>query len=184
MDWFKNYKYKNLTFLFLSIFFTIILSKVDLFGKILFNLGHFEIIGPFVAGFLYISTSTAALGILIFSDLSKTLSPIQIGIVGGIGASIADFALFSFVRGGLISEITTIYYKFGGKHITKIMYHKYFRWSLPIIGAIIIASPLPDEIGVGLMGFTKIKNYQFVLMCLALDITGVFLLSLTFSLIK
>jgi len=176
VNWLRNYKYKNLTLVFISILLAIFLSRFNFFNQALFNLRHIPFLGSFLAGILYVSTSTAALGILIIYDLSKTLSPIELAIVVGLGASFADFAIFRFFKNGLLEEITPIYNRLGGKHISELMKHRYFRWSLPIIGAIIIASPFPDEIGISLMGLTKIKNYQFILLCLALDISGVFLL--------
>jgi len=184
VKWFIDYKYKGLTLIFISIFLTIFLSKYNFLNELLFNLRHTPMLGSFIAGILYVSASTAALGILMLSDLSKTLSPIEIAIVAGLGGVVADFVLFRFFKGDLIGEITPIYNKLGGKHVTRLMYHKYFRWSLPIVGAIIIASPFPDELGISLMGLTRIKNYQFVLLSLVLDITGVFLLVSAFSLLK
>lgn len=184
MKWFKNYKYKGLTLIAISILLTIILSRFDFLSPIFFNLGHMAFVGPFVAGILYVSASTAALGILILLDLTKTLSPIEIAVIAGIGGAVADFVLFRFFKGSLLSEITPIYNRLGGQHLTRIMHHKYLRWSLPIVGAIIIASPFPDEIGISLMGLTKIKNYQFVILSLVLDITGVFLLVSAFLLLK
>mgnify|MGYP001567832466 FL=1 len=182
MKWFKNYKYKGLTLVFISIILTIFLSKYNFLNELLFNLKHTPFLGSFIAGILYVSASTAALGILMLSDLAKTLSPIEIAIIAGLGGAVADFVLFRFFKGDLISEITPIYNKLGGRHLTRLMYHKYFRWSLPIVGAIIIASPFPDELGISLMGLTRIKTYQFVILSLILDITGVYLLVSAFSL--
>lgn len=184
MKWFIDYKYKGLTLIFISILLTIFLSKYNFLNEGLFNLRHTPFLGSFIAGILYVSASTAALGILMLSDLAKTLSPIEIAIVAGLGGVVADFVLFRFFKGDLIGEITPIYNRLGGRHLTKLMYHKYFRWSLPIIGAIIIASPFPDELGISLMGLSRIKTYQFVILSLILDITGVFLLVSAFSLIK
>jgi len=184
VKWLIDYKYKGLTLIFLSIVLTIFLSKYNFLNELLFNLRHTPFLGSFIAGILYVSASTAAFGIFMLSDLAKTLSPIEIAIIAGLGGVVADFALFRFFKGDLISEITPIYNRLGGKHLTRLMYHKYFRWSLPIVGAIIIASPFPDEIGISLMGLSKIKSYQFVLLSLVLDIGGVFLLVTAFSLIK
>lgn len=184
MKWFRNYKYKGLTFIFISILLTIFLSKYNLLNDGLFNLRQIPFLGSFIAGILYVSASTAALGILMLSDLSTTLHPIEIAIIAGLGGAVADLVLFRFFKGDLIREITPIYNSFGGKRLTKLVYHKYFRWSLPIIGAIIIASPFPDELGISLMGLTQIKTYQFIILSLILDITGVFLLVSAFSLIN
>jgi hypothetical protein len=184
VKFFKNYKYKNLTFIFISILLTIVLSKYDFFNKFLFETRYIPFIGSFIAGILYVSASTAALGILMLADLSKKLSPIEIALIAGLGGAVADFGIFRFFKNNLLSEITPIYDRLGGQKLTRLMRHKLLKWSLPIIGAIIIASPFPDELGIGLMGLTNIKSYQFVLLCLALDIMGVFLLASIFSLTR
>lgn len=184
MKWLRNYKYKNLTLVFLSIILTIFLSKYDFLNQFLFKTRYIPFAGSFVAGFLYVSSSTAALGILMITDLSKKISPIEIAILAGLGGAVADFVIFRFFKNNLLKEITPIYNKLGGQRLTKIMHHGMLKWSLPIIGAIIIASPFPDEIGISLMGISKIKNYQFILLCLVLDIAGVFLLASALSLIK
>lgn len=184
VKWFRNYKYKGLTLIFISILLTIFLSKNDFLNQHIFNISQIPIIGSFIAGILYVSASTAPFGVFLLLGLSKTLSPIEIAITAGLGGVVADFVLFRFFKGDLIGELTPIYNKLGGRHLTRLMYHKYFRWSLPIVGAIIIASPFPDELGISLMGLSKIKTYQFVLLSLFLDIGGVFLLVSAFSLIK
>ena len=177
----RNYKYKHTTLLFLSLLFTIFLSGTDLIGRLFFNLKDIEIIGPFITGMLYVSTITAPIGILILSNLAKTLSPIKIAAIAGLGSAFADFVIFRFFKDSIVAEIAPIYNRLGGQYLTRILYHRYCIWSLPIIGAIIIASPFPDEIGVGLMGLSKIKNYQFILLCFVLNAVGMFLLASTFS---
>lgn len=182
MKWFKNYKYKNLTFVFISILLIIFLSKYNSFNKFFFETRYIPLVGSLIAGIFYVSSSTAALGILMLSDLSKTTSPIEIAVLAGLGGAIGDLLIFRFFRNNLIEEITPIYNRLGGKRLTQLMYHRSFRWSLPIVGAMIIASPFPDELGVSLMGLSRIKNYQFILLCLALDTIGVFLLVSTLAL--
>lgn len=184
MKFLKNYKYKGLTLVVINIMLTLILSKVDFLNKFFFNTMYIPFAGSFIAGVLYVSTTTAALGILILADLSKKLPPIEIAILAGLGCAVADFGIFRFFRDDLLKEITPIYNKLGGRNITRLMYHRSFRWSLPIIGAIIIASPLPDEVGISLMGIGKIKSYQFFILSLALNITGLFFFVSALSLIK
>jgi len=184
VEWLRNYRYKGLTLIFISILFAIFLSKYTSFDKFLFETRYIPFIGSFIAGVLYVSSSTAALGILIFSDLSLKISPVEIALLGGLGSAVSDFFLFRFFKDDLLFEITPIYNKLGGRYITKLMYHKFFRWSLPIIGAIIIASPLPDEIGISLMGISKIKNKQFAVLSLTLNTCGIFILASVLSLVK
>lgn len=184
MKWLRNYKYKCLTLIFISILLAIFLSKYNFLNDGLFNLRHIPFIGSFLAGILYVSSFTAALGILMLSDLSTTLPSLEIALLAGLGGAVGDFVIFRFFKGNLMEEITPIYNRFGGKHLTRLMYHRYFRWSLPIVSAIIIASPFPDEIGIGLLGISKIKSYQFIVLSFILDAAGIFLLVSAFSLIK
>jgi len=184
MKFIKNYKYKNLTLVAMSIILAIFLSRYKFINDGLFNLRYIPFIGSFIAGILYVSASTTALGILMLSDLATKLSPLEIAIIAGLGGAVGDFLIFRFFRCNLIEEITPIYNRLGGRRLTRLMHHRYLRWSLPIIGAFIIASPFPDEIGIGLLGVSAIKSYQFVVLSFLLDMTGIFLLVSAFSLIK
>ena len=181
MNFWKKWKYKHLTLLFLGILFSLILSKFETLNSILLSLGNFGYIGAFVAGMLFVSTFTVATGVLILFILAKTLSPLEIGIIAGLGAVLGDFTIFRFVRNDLLEEITPLYNRIGGKKITKFLSRRYLRWSLPIIGALIIASPLPDEIAIGLMGISRIKTYQFLFLSYVLNSIGIFMLVLLFS---
>jgi len=78
---------------------------------------------------------------------------------------------------GLISEIKHFFEFFGSDKLKHLMHTKYFSWTLPVIGAIIIASPLPDEMGVGLMGISKLKTKQFILLSFILNSIGIFLIA-------
>jgi uncharacterized membrane protein YdjX (TVP38/TMEM64 family) len=107
--------------------------------------------------------------------LAERLSPIEIGLIAGLGAVIGDLTIFRFVKDDLIKEIKPLYKRLGGNHLAHALHSKYFSWTLPVVGALIIASPLPDELGVGLMGISKLKTYQFVIISFILNALGIFL---------
>lgn len=175
MGYWRRWKYKHLTLFFISVIFSIFLSRYEPLNTFLLNLGNWGYIGAFFAGILFVSTFTVATGAVILLILAERLSPIEIGIIAGLGGVVGDFTIFSFVKDGLLSEITPIYNSLGGRHLTAVLRTKYLSWTLPVIGALIIASPFPDEIGVSLMGIAKIKTYQFILLSFVLDTVGVFL---------
>jgi len=175
MSYWRRWKYKHLTLFLISIIFSILLSRYEPLNTFLLNLGNWGYIGAFFAGILFVSTFTVATSAVILLILAERLSPIEIGIIAGLGGVVGDFTIFRFVKDGLLSEITPIYNSWGGRHLTTMLRKKYLSWTLPVIGALIIASPFPDEIGVSLMGITKIKTYQFILLSFVLDIVGVFL---------
>jgi hypothetical protein len=49
-------------------------------------------------------------------------------------------------------------------------------WLLPLVGAIIIASPLPDEPGVAMLGISKIRRWVFTVVVFFLNTIGVYFL--------
>jgi len=59
--------------------------------------------------------------------------------------------------------------------LKKLFLSPFFTWLIPIAGAFIIASPLPDEIGISLMGLSKVKNWHFILITFLLNAIGIFL---------
>ena len=169
-------KYKNVIILLLSIIFALILSRFEVLHEFLLNLGNLGYIGAFIAGILFVSTFTVATGAVILLVLAEKLSPVEIGIVAGLGAVIGDFAIFKFVRDGLTDEVKEVYEKIDhNNHLLKLLHTKYFSWMFPVFGAIVIASPLPDEIGVSLMGIGKMKTYQFLILSFILNAVGIFL---------
>ncbi len=172
----KSWKYKNITIAFLGILVAFWLARFEIFHEFLTHLGSAGYAGAFVAGILFVSTFTVATGALILFTLAEYLHPLEIAIFAGFGSVLGDLIIFRLVKDDLSTEMKRLYNQFGGRHITRLLHTKYFNWTLPVVGAIIIASPLPDEIGVSLMGIAKMKTYQFILISFALNMLGIFFL--------
>ena len=176
MRYWRHWKYKHITFCFISIIVVTLLSRLEIFYQTLIRLGEFGYIGAFFAGILFVSTYTVSIGALILLILAKSLNPWEIAILAGLGAVLGDYTIFSIIKDELVDELADIYQKFGGKHLTHLLHTRYFSWSLPVIGALIIASPLPDELGVGLMGIARMKTYKFLILSFILNSIGIFLI--------
>ena len=172
----KQRTYFNLFFVVIGILVALILSKYEPLQTFLFSLGEFGYIGAFFAGILFVSTFTAATSALILLILAERLSPIELGLIAGLGAVVGDLTIFHIFKDGLFDEITDIYNRFGGKRMSRILNVKAFRWMLPVIGAIIVASPLPDEIGISLLGFSKMSTTRFIVLSYILNSLGIFII--------
>ena len=182
---YKHWKYKNTTFLFLSLAVAFFVLRNETLHSFLLHLGNFGYIGAFLAGILFVSTFTVATGAVILLVLAESLSPVEIGLVAGLGAVVGDFVIFRFVKDDLAREIRDIYNKFDGEyHLRKVLHTKYFSWTFPVLGAAIIASPLPDEIGVSLMGISKMSTMKFLLISFLLNAIGIFLIVSASKVIK
>lgn len=175
MENWRRLKYKNLTIFFTSIIFAIILSRFEAFHSALLSLGSLGYVGAFVAGMLFVSTFSVATGAVILLILAEKLNPLEIALLAGAGGVAGDFLIFRFVRNGIIDEVKEVYEMIDHRnHLHKILHTKYFGWFFPVFGALIIMSPLPDELGVSLLGIGKMKTYQFLILAFILDVAGVF----------
>ena len=184
MENWKSWRYKNLTILFFSILFAIFLSKNETFHTFLMSLGNFGYLGAFFTGIFFVSTFTVSSAVVVLFVLAENLTAWEIGIIAGLGAVVGDLTIFRLFRDHILSEIEPIYDRLGGNHITKILHLKYFSWALPVFGALIVASPFPDELGISLMGISKMKTYHFLVLSFVLNATGIFLVITASAIIR
>jgi len=180
-----HHKYKNILLFIGGLLLTIVLSQFNFFHNFLVHLGQFGYLSAFLAGLLFTSTFTVATGGLILLTLAKILNPIYLIIFAGLGAVICDILIFKFVKDKVNEEIAPVYQNFiNHSHFKKILHTKYFAWTLPVIGTLIIASPLPDELGVSLMGISNLTIKKFILISIISHTIGIssLILSSTFFL--
>lgn len=140
--------------------------------------------GAFFAGVLYASTFTLAPCALMLLILAQRMPLMELGIIAGLGSIIVDYVIFLFFKKNLNQEIIEMYHSFEGHHLSKLMHMKHFAWTLPVVGGLIIASPLPDRIGVSLMSLSKMSSLKFLLVALVLDIVGIHLILLLSEFLK
>ncbi len=133
----------------------------------------FGLVGAFLGGIMFASAFTVASGTIILLSLANSLPIWQIAVTAGLGAVITNYFIFRFVRDDLYNEIKDVYELFGHRHLTTLLHTKYFHWFMPLIGAIIIASPLPDELGVSLLGISQMSQGKFLLLSFILNTLGI-----------
>ena len=185
MSWWHKYKYKNLTLLTLSLIVALFLFKDEQFHRFLLQLNGLGYVGGFIAGMLFVSTFTVASGAIILLVLAEELPFFGLGIVAGAGAVLSDYFIFKTVKNkDFVRELKHLFDFFQSERLNHLIHTKYFSWTLPVIGALIIASPLPDELGVSLMGISKMKPIEFLVLSFILNTIGILLVILSASFLK
>ena len=164
-------KVKLFSFFIISFAMAIFFIKspeFKIFMNALISLGY---VGAFIVGIFFVSTFTVATATVLLIALGHTLSPIMLALIAGLGATIGNYIIF-----------------FGTKYITKKLVKKskhkthhpsHHHWTLPALGMLILLSPLPDELGVTLVSFFKMKTHHFILLSYLLKTVGIFLLITT-----
>lgn len=142
-------------------------------------LGSFDgapIIASFVAGFFFTSIFTTVPAIAALYEICQDTPLLLVATVGAMGAVIGDLIIFRFVKDDIAEDVQFLFNKRKFTRFFHLFNTKLFEWSLPLVGALIIASPLPDELGLTLLGFSKLKTRQFILVSFLFNALGIMII--------
>lgn len=157
-------------FVFGIVLVAVILAIPGLRG-IVYTIAESGPLGAFVTGILYTVGFTAPLATAMIVDAAHATSPWALALLGGLGAMLYDTLIFAFVRKTThVSFFTNIRQRFFGRPA--------ITWTLAAFGALVIASPLPDELGSGLLGLSNIPQKYFVPFSFFLNGLGILIIAL------
>jgi hypothetical protein len=112
-----------------------------------------ELLAIFFAGFMYSSVLTVAPATIAIVKLAEAGVPLPLlAVVGGAGAMLADLTLFRLLKVSFVDHLLAGLQRAPHGYLAMLFQIKLFRYVLVLIGAIIIATPIPDEVGLALMG--------------------------------
>lgn len=175
---FDHWKYKNTSILLFTLtvlFFLAGTPAAEKFIRWFETLGY---AGVFITGVFFVSTFTVAPAAVMLFNFASDFNPFFIALIAGLGAVLGDFIIFRFVKDKVWDELHPLFYNWFHRHLRleQILSTPYFAWFLPVLGAVIIASPLPDEVGVGLLGISRLSHIQFLSLSFVLNTVGIFLI--------
>lgn len=173
---YRHWPYKNTLLLCASLLFLWLVADTEPVKTAVHGVAELGYLGAFIAGLFFVSVFTVAPAGLVLFRLAELFNPWEIALFAGIGAMIGDYIIFRFLRDRVFDELKPIFFKIGRSQLGKLFQTPYFAWLLPIVGAAIIASPLPDEAGIGLLGASQVRGWQFMLLTFILNATGIFLI--------
>ncbi len=173
-------KYPKLTLYLVFIALAYYFFTSDLFSKyvpFLVSHGYWSI---FIAGLLfsYGFTTPFAIGIFVFAEPTNILFA---ALIAGFGAFLADSIIFAFIRFTMMDEFARLK-KTKPLRSFDSFFHRCFsvnaqKTFLYIIAGFIIASPLPDEIGVVLLaGLSKAHPGVFAFVSFVFNTIGIFVI--------
>ncbi len=174
-EW-RHWHYKNSALLVLSLISLFLLADSPVVKTAIAWAGSLGYLGAFFVGILFVSIFTVAPASLVLFYLAKSLNPLGIAFAAGLGGVVGDYLIFRFLKDRLFAELKPVFMHHGGKPLQKLFKTPHFSWLLPIVGAIVIMSPAPDEVGLGLLGISKIKTWQLMGLFFFLDSLGIFLI--------
>ena len=175
-SWIKNYRY-TIGFA-VSVALAIILFVAGAFDAIAHELNSYGYVSALAAGFLFPITFTSAAGALFLLELGELYNPIPLAILGGIGSTVADLLMFRFLKSGIVDELKALAVRLVSRRrldrMERITRHRVFLWAAPFVASFLIASPVPDELGLALFSLINFKPKYLTALALVLNTVGIF----------
>jgi hypothetical protein len=162
--------------LVLSVVIAVLLAHLGVFAHLLTYTQGFNLVGAFIAGIFFTSMFTAPAAAVAFVEIGTSANLVPVALVGAIGAVFGDMLLFLFIRDNLAADLREILNSASYRKLIAYFHGGFFRWVAPILGAIIIASPLPDELALGLMGMSRMRSGLMVPVTFLMNFLGILLI--------
>jgi hypothetical protein len=174
----NNNLIKDFAIIVLSIIIAIILVKTGLIKEWLASVQEMKFIGSFIAGLFFTSFFTVAPATAVLAEAARLNSVWWVAFFGGIGALIGDLIIFRFIKNRLSEDFFYLINQSKFRKLKSAFRWKFIKWLMPFIGALVIASPLPDELGLIMMGLAKTKNSLFIPIAFLLNFSGILVIGL------
>lgn len=137
----------------------------------------FTVVSSFVIGLFFTSVLTTTPAIVAIAEFAKYVNPLLLALVGGAGAVVGDLLIFRFVRSPLAHYFVNMASHSKLRAVGRFLSRGPLWWLVPALGALVIASPLPDELGLLMMGLSQIRMHQFIILSYVMNAAGIFLIA-------
>jgi len=176
--------YPRLLLFTCAIVIAYLLYRQGAFAWIETHLDGFSYPSLLLGGALYGFGFTSPLATAYLIAIAGDVSPIPAALIAGIGAGTADFGIAKFVALSFHEEILRFRATRFYERIRALFHHETVperlrRWWHWLLAAFLIASPLPDEIGITIIaGVTDIDSRKIAVLGYVLNTLGILVILL------
>lgn len=175
-----KFKYPKVFGLIIAIILTYIIFRNPAVSGFISSMGKLSYLGIFAAGMLFAFGFTAPFSVGFFISLNPSNIWIA-AIIGGLGALISDLIIFRLIKVLFEDEFKRLRNSKTFVRITKLIERnikeKIKIYLMYAFAGILIASPLPDEVGITMLaGLTKISAKNLALISFVLNTFGILIL--------
>lgn len=160
-----------------SIVVAVLLYATGTLHELTRAMGSFGYIGGFIAGMAYAFTFTTAAAAFLFLELGEALDPIPAIVIGGLGAMVGDLLFYWLLNNGIKKEVKAFFIAMiPGKRLKRMerfTKRRIFAWTVPFLASLLIASPLPDELGIALFSVINFKPKYLAFISFVLNMIGI-----------
>lgn len=170
---------RDIAIVAMSVLLAWALVRVGVIQTILSFSLSMKLLGSFVAGLFFTSVFTTSFAIVALGGIAQMNSVVLVALLGACGATIGDLFLFKFVKNDITEDIQDLikltHYR---SRLAHIYHRKIFRYLTPFVGALIIASPLPDELGIMMLGLSRVRTSWFIPTSFFFNFVGIVMIGI------
>jgi hypothetical protein len=152
------------------------LSKAGIIDALVYSLEDYSMLASFIAGIFFTSAFTLAPASIALVHIANHTAPHTVIFWGALGAMCGDLVLLLFIRDKFAADILNVFKPSKIKILFHSLHFGFLKWLSPFVGALIIASPLPDEFGIALLGMSKIRLYLLLPLSFVMNMLGIYAL--------
>ncbi len=167
---------RDVVMIAIGIALALILSKIGFIDYVVSFFKDYYVVSSFIAGMFFTSVFTIAPASVTLIHIAQNSPTSGVVFWGGLGAMVGDLILFLFIKDRFADHLKKSFKTSTVKHFMKSLHFGFMRWLSPVIGALIIASPLPDEFGITLLGMSKVKTIVLIPITFFMNMLGIYLL--------
>lgn len=161
----------------ISVLVAVLLVRTDVLANILISVEKISIFSAFIAGMFFTSIFTTAPAIAALGEISLIQGVLYTAFFGAIGSVLGDLIIFRFVRDRFSEHVSEILmHQSVWRRFHLLFKRRFFRWLTFLVGGFILASPLPDELGIAVLGFSKMRIKYFALLSFFFNFLGILLI--------
>lgn len=147
----------DLAIIVASVIAALWLVRAGVFNQTLVAAQEWGAFGCFVAGLLFTSVFTVGPASIGLAVLGESLPPLIVALWGALGALAGDLLLYRFLRSRVAPDVELAVTGATYRKTLSFFHLGFVRVLAPLLGALVIASPLPDELGLALMGISRTR---------------------------
>ena len=169
---------QDMTLIVMSVLCAIFIAKVGFSTYLIDSLNGYTYVAIFISGMFFTSAFTTPFAIVALGSLALEHNIFLVAVLGGLGALSGDYVMFRFIKDRVSEDFGYLLNLSKIKRLPHLFRTTAFQWFAPFLGALVIASPLPDEIGVAILGLSKLNTRVFVPISFLANSFGILLIGL------
>jgi hypothetical protein len=127
----------------------------------------------FLAGMFYVSLFTAAPAVIMLVELSKTINIVPLVLFASLGSVVGDLIILKIFQDNIYEEMKYLGKRLGIGIKVNRKQRKAVNWIMALSGIFVLGSPLPDEVGIAMLGMTQYSKARILAVAFLANLVGI-----------